>query len=586
MTASMREPAGSLLSVNVGMPKDVPWHGRTVHTGIWKRPVDGPVLARRLNLEGDGQGDKAGHGGEQRAIMVYQIESYRHWERELGLDQLDAGAFGENLTVSGLADDAVCIGDRYRIGELVAEVTQPRVTCFRVGMRLGQPQLPSLLVAHRRPGFYLRVITEGHVTAGDSIELISRGRHELTVAEVDGLLYLPDPDIERVRAAVDVAALSPGWRQSFEDMLRADGEGTSASTATIGVEPGWPGFRPMRVSRLVHETADVLSIDVEAADHAVLPAALPGQYLTVRVAGPTDPPPVRSYSISSSPSERAYRISVKREPDGLVSSWLHANLRVGDVLEAAAPRGSFTLDSQAVNPVVLISAGIGITPVLAMLHALAAARSTRTVWWLHTVRDAAHRGFVAEVDELLAELPGVQARVFYTRGAASGPNVVAGRITQDALAALDLPTDATVYICGPQGFMDAVTASCADLGITDVRMEMFGALSAINPGIVGEAGVHHPHAPEGPAGTGPLVTFARSGLTAPWSTDRYASLLEFAEACDVPTRWSCRSGVCHTCSTPVLTGGVRYVDPPLVPPSPGEVLLCCSQPEDALTLDM
>lgn len=156
----------TLLSVNTGMPKDMSWQGRTVHTGAWKAPVQGPRMVRRLNVDGDGQGDLAGHGGEIRAVLVYQLQSYQYWQKHLGRDDLTFGIFGENFTVDGLPDDEVCIGDRYRIGEAEFEVTQPRVTCYRVGMRLGEPTMASLLVAHHRPGFYLRVIKEGRVQAG------------------------------------------------------------------------------------------------------------------------------------------------------------------------------------------------------------------------------------------------------------------------------------------------------------------------------------------------------------------------------------------------------------------------------------
>ena len=141
-----------LVSVNVGMPKDVPWQGRTVRTGIFKSPVTGPAMVRRLNIDGDGQGDTHGHGGEQRAVFVYQLQSYEHWEEYFNRKDFSYGQFGENFTVNGLADEDVCIGDRYRIGEAEFEVTQPRVTCYRVGMRLGEPELPALLVSHRRPG--------------------------------------------------------------------------------------------------------------------------------------------------------------------------------------------------------------------------------------------------------------------------------------------------------------------------------------------------------------------------------------------------------------------------------------------------
>src|SRR4051812_6327950 len=151
-------------------------------------------MLRRLNLDGDGQGDLAGHGGEQRAVLVYQTGSYRHWREGLGRDDLVPGHFGENFTVGGLPDGEGCIGDRFRVGGAVVEVTQPRVTCYRVGLRLGEPRIPALLVAHRRPGFYLRVIAEGEVRAGDDIELVSQGPERVSVAEIDGLLYLPGHD--------------------------------------------------------------------------------------------------------------------------------------------------------------------------------------------------------------------------------------------------------------------------------------------------------------------------------------------------------------------------------------------------------
>ena len=156
-----------LLSVNVGLPRDIAWKGRTVHTGIWKTPVIGRCRAGRLNLEGDGQGDLAGHGGEQRAVFVYQIESYRHWQDQLKRTDFVHGQFGENFTIEGLPDEDVCIGDRYQIGSAQFEVTAPRVTCYRVGIRMNEPRMPALLTSSGRPGFYYRVLQEGEVGAGD-----------------------------------------------------------------------------------------------------------------------------------------------------------------------------------------------------------------------------------------------------------------------------------------------------------------------------------------------------------------------------------------------------------------------------------
>ena len=577
-----------LLSVNVGLPKDVGWQGHTVHTGIWKQAVDGPRMVRRLNIDGDGQGDLAGHGGEQRAVLVYQIESYRHWQEHLGRDEFEFGQFGENFTVEGLGDDEVCIGDRYRIGEAEFEVTQPRVTCFRVGMRLGEPRMPALLVAHHRPGFYLRVIVEGRVRAGDEIVRTRVGRHAISVADIDALLYLPDRDIERLRAAVDIPALSPGWQQSFRELLDADGRGTAAGAPAIGVEPGWPGFRRLRVAELVPETSTVMSVYLAADDGDPLPPALAGQYVTLRAAGAGDPAPVRSYSLSSSPGSTTYRISVKREPHGVVSTFLNTGLPPGTVLDVAAPRGEFVLTDGA-GPVLLVSAGVGVTPVLAMLHHLAAAGSSRDIWWIHAARDASEHAFAAEAHRLLQSLPSAHECIFYTAPDAEAPPdrpVVRGRPTLAALAGLDLPTGATAYLCGPAAFMTDVRDALVALGVEPDRVhtELFGALPAINPGLT-DTDRPAPHQPPGPAGTGPQITFARSGLIVRWS-GRDRSLLELADACDVPTRWSCRTGVCHTCATPILAGTVSYAPDPLEPPGPGEVLVCCSRPDGDVVLDL
>src|SRR5947208_9475508 len=236
-----------LLSVNVGLPHDIVWKGRTVHTGIWKNPLRGRCRVGRLNLEGDGQGDLGGHGGEQRAAFVYQIESYRYWQEQLKRTDFVHGQFGENFTVSGLADDQVYIGDRYQIGGALFEVTQPRVTCYRVGIRMNEPRMPSLLVSHHRPGFYLRVLREGAVRAGDEIVQVAAGPEAMTVAEVDGLLYLPGRSRERVQTALRIPALPEGWKASFRAV--ADQAGTpggprgNAGLAAVSPPPAWPAFR-------------------------------------------------------------------------------------------------------------------------------------------------------------------------------------------------------------------------------------------------------------------------------------------------------------------------------------------------------
>ncbi len=576
-SATARAPV--LLSVNVGMPKDVPWHGQTVHTGIWKESVTGPRMVRRLDIDGDGQGDLQGHGGEQRAVLVYQVQSYEHWRQYFGRDDLSYGTFGENLTVDGLPDDEVCIGDRYRIGEAEFEVTQPRVTCYRVGMRLGEPEMPALLVSHHRPGFYMRVITEGHIQAGDPIVKTRTGPGALSVADTDALLYLPGHDPAKLRVALQIPALSPGWQGSFRDLLSGAGHDS---------EPAWTGFRKLRVTQIIRENEQVCSIYLTADDGTTLPAAQAGQYLTLRISGAGQPAPVRSYSLSSAAAGGTYRISVKQEPHGVASSYLNRELQAGEILDVAAPRGDFVLD-EGTGPVLLISAGIGVTPVLSMLHQLAAGHSQRVIWWLHGARGPREDPFAAEAHALLAALPHAREYVFYSAATPAerrGAHAAAGRITMEALAGLAIPPSANAYICGPTSFMadmhDALTA--IGLGPTAIRTELFGSLPAVTPGITRQAS-KPPHQPPGPAGSGPLVTFARSGITTPFGDDR-RSVLDLADACDVPTRWSCRTGVCHTCVTPLLSGDITYAPDPLELPAAGQVLICCARPASDIVLDL
>jgi ferredoxin-NADP reductase/MOSC domain-containing protein YiiM/ferredoxin len=532
----------------------------------------------------------AGHGGEQRAVLVYQTDSYRHWAQhfgrdDFGRDDFGYGQFGENLTVEGMADGEVCIGDRYRIGEAEFEVTQPRVTCYRVGLRLGEPELPALLVSHHRPGFYMRVITEGHIQSGDAILKTRTGPGALSVADTDALLYLPGRDLGRLRAALQIPALSPGWQGSFRDLVAAgEGDGT---VGTLPL-PAWPAFRGLRVAEVVRESAAVSSIYLVAADGTALPAARAGQYLTLRITGAGKPAPVRSYSLSSAPDAGTYRISVKQEPRGIASGYLNHDLRPGAVLEVAAPRGDFVLDDGG-GSILLISAGIGVTPVLSMLHQLAESRSERDIWWFYGARGPQEHPFAAEAHALLASLPHAREHVFYSAATPAERHHVhaaRGRLTKAALANLGVPAGASAYVCGPVSFMADIHDALTALGVDPaaIHTELFGTLPSINPGLTGQ-NRRPPHQPPGPSGTGPLVTFARSGITAPFG-DGWRSVLDLADACDVPTRWSCRTGVCHTCVTPLLSGDITYAPAPLEPPGSGEVLICCAQPGTDIVLDM
>ena len=584
-----------LLSLNVGLPRDVAWQGRTVHTAIWKEAVRGRRMVRRLNIDGDGQGDLAGHGGEHRAVFVYQIESYRYWQNQLGRTDFVYGQFGENFTVEDLSDDEVCIGDHYRVGSALFEVTQPRVTCYRIGIRMDQPQMASLLVSHGRPGFYFRVLEEGEVEAGDEIVRVVQGPESMTVSEVNALLYKPGHPADRLERASRIPALSAGWSSSFKALLeqtRSAGAatGNAGLARAAGPKPAWAGFRPLRVTGKTRESNSVTSLQVEPGDGRSLAAGLPGQFAVLRLRPAPDAPPLlRSYSLSGEPSDARYRISAKRNAGGVAGAYIADGVRPGDIIEMTAPRGSFTLQPGE-GPVVFLSAGIGATPVLAMLLALAAAKSPRQVWWLHGARDRGEHPFAEEVRAAVKVLPRARSHIRYSApGPGDRPGIdfdAPGRLGAAVLAELGVPRDADFYLCGPAAFMADLPTGLAGWGVPNNRVytETFGAGPSRTPGIAA-APQKPPHPPTGPAGSGPLVSFARSGLNVRW-VPPFQSLLELAEACDVPVRWSCRTGVCHTCETALVAGAVRYQFDPIEPPAADNVLICCSQPEADIVLDL
>jgi ferredoxin-NADP reductase/MOSC domain-containing protein YiiM/ferredoxin len=581
-----------LLSVNVGLPREIEWKGKTVHSAVWKAPVRGRHKVGKLNIDGDGQGDLQGHGGEQRAVFVYQVESYRYWEKQLGRSDFVSGQFGENFTIDGLSDDEVCIGDRYRIGSALFEVTQPRVTCYRVGIRMNEPRMPALLVEHHRPGFYFRVLEAGEVGAGDEIRKVSDGPERMTISEADALLYLKGHSRAQLERALRIPALSPGWRSSFQAMLQQEvSEGQTLGNPGLSVvspPPAWTGFRPMRVSRIDRESSSVFSLVLVSADGRPLATALPGQFVVLRLHVQSGALPVlRSYSLSDLPGSEHYRVSVKEEENGVASTYMRARIKPGDILEVSAPRGSFTLRAGS-EPVVLLSAGVGVTPVLAMLHALATEKSDRPVWWLYGARNREEHPFLAESRALLQELRDGHSYIQYSKpGPADRTGIdfdAPGHLTISVFDKIGVPREAQFYLCGPSGFLQDLTAGLTAWGVTadQIHAEIFGTLGSITPGM--KAVTHSPH-PPAELGLGPQVSFARSGLTVPWDT-RYGSLLELAEACDVAVRWSCRTGVCHTCETTLIAGNVEYEPEPLDPPAPGAALICCSRPRGEVVLDL
>jgi len=577
-----------VLSVNVGMTSEVEFRGKPIKTSIFKKPVKGRVMVRRLNIDGDCQTDLKGHGGEHRAVMVYQAESYQYWAEQLNRNDLYYGQFGENLTVEGLADKDVCVGDRYEIGSAIFEVTQPRVTCYRVGISLGVPEMPALLVSHKRPGFYFRVIREGEIGAGDGIRKVADGPEGMSIAEVDALLYSKNHPKEELSKALNIPALSVAWRQSFQnlsDSIEAGvTEGNTGLSGINGLPLAWPGYKDFVVKKTDMETPDIRSFELSPTDGSRLPDFLPGQHIAVKI--PTEPGKpliVRMYSLCGPPDTGTYRIAVKREKEGLGSAYMHDSLRIGDMLEISAPRGDFIL-SEVPRPVVLLGAGVGITPLLEMLYELANSSPGREVWWVYSTQNGSRYPFLREVEAMSLQLSAFHnVRIFSRPGEGEKIGLdydILGHLNLEVLNGLNLPHDGDYYLCGPSGYLSDTRAALKSIGIPDgqIKTEIFGNVNE------GPAGLK-PHLPADNSGTGPLISFTRSNISFPWNS-RFENILEAAEACDIPVHWSCRVGVCHRCESSLIDGKIEYTSPPLDPPGTGRALICCSTPVTNIELDL
>jgi ferredoxin-NADP reductase/MOSC domain-containing protein YiiM len=579
-------PTMKVVSLNVGLPRTVQWKGKAVSTGIFKTPVSGRIRLRSLNFDGDRQADLSVHGGPDKAVYVYPIEHYDYWKGEFPNIALPLGIFGENLTIDGLDENALRIGDRFRIGSAEVAVTQPRLPCYKLGLRFGRDDIVKRFLASGRLGFYVRVISEGDIAAGDEALLIERASDSLPLSEIARLYAHDKDDLEGLQRIVRIAALPDDWREFFQE--RIDRLGTRARRAAAQ-RPAWVGFRPFILREKVRESDDVSSFHFAPEDGQPLAPYRPGQFLTVRLTVPgVARPVVRSYSLSDVAQSDHYRLTIRRigsrkeDPQvkaGLASTYLHDRLAVGDRIDVKAPAGAFIMDpDQQDRPVVLIGGGIGITPLLSMLKGIAASETPRQVWLLYGVRD--HRDYIMrpQLEATARTRANIHLRVFYSRptGATSHPGTEVGHIDLNALKRL-LPSNVfDFYVCGPPAMMAAVSHDLETWGVpTDrVHTEAFG------PATVSRT----VHGPTTQPDCGVDVTFERSGVTAQW-TNCESPLLELAEEHAVAIDFGCRAGSCGTCATRLLSGSVRYLRQPNAPLEKGQILPCIAVPIEPLRLD-
>ncbi len=587
--AAAQLPPMTLKSVNVSMPKDIVHDGKVVTTGIFKEPVEGRVMLGRLNLEGDGQADLWGHGGAFRAVYVYAFENYAYWARKLGRDDFAIGQFGENFTVEGMLEDDIHVGDVFRVGSALVEVSQPRVPCYKLAMKMGIEGFQNQFLASGRMGFYLRVLEEGEVGAGDTIELVTRDPGAMTVRAVNDLLYFDKQNLEAASKALDIPALSHGWKGSFEERL--------AKAATAGTRER---YRSFVVDRKKRESETITSFYLLPEDGAALPPFLPGQFLTFELSIPGQPKPVlRTYSLSDGPNAGHYRVSVKREPapadrpdlaPGLSSNYLHDEVEVGAKLRVGAPRGKFHLDPEGDRPVVLLSAGVGLTPMISMMNAIVQSGGRRPVWFIHGARDGREHAMGAHVRRMAAANGNVHAHIRYSQpgaGDIEGHGYDSRGRVDIALLKQVLPfDDYEFYLCGPTPFMRSLYRGLLSLDVSEKRIhyEFFGPASALKDDARPAGPAKVPSAEAELAG-GIQVMFARSGVTAGWDP-ACESILDLAEQHGLNPDYSCRSGICHTCLCPLAEGEVEYLEEPLDQPDPGCVLICCSRPKTSLVIEL
>ena len=579
-----------LKSVNVSMPKDIAQNGKVVTTGIFKEPVEGRVMLHRLNLDGDGQADLWGHGGAFRAVYVYTYENYAYWARELRRDDFTLGQFGENFTVEGMLEDDIHIGDVFRVGSAVVEVSQPRVPCYKLAIKMGIEGFQNQFLASGRMGFYLRVLEEGGVGAGDHLELVERDPGAMTVREVNELLYFDKENLEGAAAALDIPALSHGWKGSFEERL------TKAAAPAKTRER----YREFVVDRKEPESETITSFYLTPEDGAGLSRFLPGQFLTFELSIPGQPKPMlRIYSLSDSPNADYYRVSIKREPapadrldlaPGLSSNYFHDEVAAGAKLRVGAPRGKFHLDPDGERPVVLLSGGVGLTPMISMMNAIVRSGTGRPVWFIHGARDGREHAMGAHVRRMVEANDNVHAHIRYSQ---PGADDIQGR-DYDSSGRVDIALlkqvlpfdDYEFYLCGPTPFMRSLYCGLLSHDVSEQRIhyEFFGPASLLKEDArpIGPAKV--PTAESELAG-GIQVTFARSGVTAGWDP-ACESILDLAERHGLSPDYSCRSGICHTCVCALVEGEVEYLEDPLDRPDTGCVLICCSRPKTSLVIEV
>lgn len=540
--------------------------------------------------------DRGGPAGNRTAVHTEDVlatisENYEFWTRELGVarEAWPPCFWGENLTLSGLSEHTLRIGDRLLIGaSAVLEVTSPRIPCTKLSWRLGQPEsFLRTLVNSGLTGFYLRVSAPGEITAGDPVTLESPNPDSITVAELSRLLHDESIGIEQLQAAL----ATPGLGAQASAMLRH--RITHLTDGARCRQGRWHGWRPFVVSAIAHEAEDVRSFELRPKDGEPLAQYRAGQFLAVRLQTSAGKMVTRTWSLSDyDETGAAYRLTIRRNPTGLGSAHMHDYGKVGDTVDVRSPAGVFALDRSTVFRVVLISAGIGVTPLFSMLKAHAAREDAPPLLWIHSTRHGGTHALRAEADYIIRNNPHFRSHVVYTAPRSQDRNSIdydsSGRLTSGLISQLlgenyicrpfgrviELPSQAGLYyICGPEEFEQSVRSALLGFGVDPAAIfaERFGRglPDRVSPVSCSE------------------VRFRRAGVTATWHSHDGLSLLELAEQQGLTPPSSCRAGHCATCETHLLSGEVTYNPEPRYQPGQGRALICCARPaSESVEMDL
>lgn len=572
-----------VVAVSVARPQWIDVRGRNTLTAIVRQPSAQPVYFGPAGPVGNETAVHTEH------VYAFIAEHYDTWTRELGIARSgwEWCHWGENLTLHGVLESDLHIGDRLRVGGAVLMVTSPRIPCYKLAWRIGQPDsFLRTLIQSGRMGLYLQVLEPGFIGAGDRVEVIARAEDTICVADLGRLLFDDSiTDTQRLARLLGIEGLgsqATGMIRKRIGHLRDGGH----------VRRGrWNGWRSFRIDELTEEAADIRSLRISPVDGGEIAGYRAGQFLTLRLPAVGGEAPVRVWSISKyDVMGSSYRVSVKRGA-GAGSAWIHEHARSGALVDVRPPAGAFTLDRSGILRVVMISAGVGVAPMVSMLEAHAElGADAPPLLWLHSTTCGRTHAFRDEVSALLARLPNGERRVHYTRpdaGDVQGAHYdAAGRVTPELIEMLirsrytfrpfgrsiELGGDNSVfYLCGPEDFMAMVRTTLMQAGVPEaaIRQEAFAPV---------HADARMDRLPEVA-----VVSFKRSNAEIHWHRDEGMTLLELAEHAGLRPEYGCRMGACGTCEAGLLKGSVQYDERVPARPEEGRVLLCCSRP---LTADI